>query len=201
MLGKHTSKIGRDSATMRDEMAEMPRLWARDRCREMSHHSSANACHSLRCGGLMPHRWPRPFPSIRSMKVVWSCSSFCATASRTLHSFMAAMPASVARIASTPVVDVHAVRRRDEICMRERRKARDVTAHERRGVSRPDAVDIREENVRAAAQNREQRIHLANLHTKATELDSKSRRGTRRPMEKIDTNFNEGKREATLGVT
>ena len=47
---------------------------------------------AARVAGVMPHRWPRPLPSIRSMKVVWSCSSLRPIASRTRHSAMLAMP-------------------------------------------------------------------------------------------------------------
>ena len=37
------------------------------------------------------------------MKVVWSCSSFCPTARRTLHSAIVLIPFGVARTANTPV--------------------------------------------------------------------------------------------------
>ena len=63
----------------------------------------ANSLNAARVAGVMPHRWPRPLPSIRSMKVVWSCSSLRPIASRTRHSAMLAMPLAVARIAITPV--------------------------------------------------------------------------------------------------
>ena len=53
--------------------------------------------HAPLSGGVMPQRCPRPFPSTRSMKVVWSCSSFSPTARRTRHSAIAAMPFGVAR--------------------------------------------------------------------------------------------------------
>mmetsp|Transcript_37813 Transcript_37813/g.88480 ORF Transcript_37813/g.88480 Transcript_37813/m.88480 type:complete len:211 (+) Transcript_37813:656-1288(+) len=103
-FGRQTSKICRVPARPRagDETEAMPRLNGRPLL-DSSHHAWANAFHSLRCCGSIPHRWPRPLPSIRSMKVVWSCSSLCATARRIRHSAIVAMPLGVARTATAPV--------------------------------------------------------------------------------------------------
>ena len=49
------------------------------------HQLAANVWKSLRCRKSIPQRWPRPLPSSKSLNVVWSCSSFWPTRSRTCH--------------------------------------------------------------------------------------------------------------------
>ena len=104
-LGKQTVNMCREPRLCEVPSADFSQIALKPRFSLFAgaHHPSPNCRNACRAGQSIPHRWPLPLPSSKSLNVVWSCSSFCPTFSRTFHSAIVLMPSSVARTARIPV--------------------------------------------------------------------------------------------------